>query len=325
MVPMLLHLRLNLPTSLTPTVLEQWAADERMTDVALHRGASQRPEGDVLEADVAREAVSDVLEELTDLGVDQQGGIVMSQPLGTPFRAAEEVDAAASGDPDDAVLWRVVEQEAQESSRITSSFLFFLCIAVALAAIAVITDSSVLVVGAMVVGPEFAMVAAVCTGISLGRWGLAGRSLLNLALAFLAATALVAVLAWAAVLVGLLPADALASPHPQTGFIWRPNLWSFVVALLAGAAGVWALATDKTSAMVGVFISVTTVPAAGNLALGAALLDGAEVTGSAVQLGVNLGGMLLAGVATLLVQRMVWRRLDAQRRHRLGRAVDRRR
>ena len=31
-------------------------------------------------------------------------------------------------------------------------------------------------------------------------------------------------------------------PRPQTGFIWRPDLWSFIVALLAGTAGVLALA-----------------------------------------------------------------------------------
>lgn len=323
--PMLLHLRLNLPAPLSHTVAERWAADERMTDVSLHRGASLRPEGDVLEADVAREAVSDVLDELTDLGADRVGGIVMTQPRGTPFEAATEVDRAASGDPDDAVLWRVVEEEAEESSRITPSFLFFLAVAVALAGIAVITDSSVLVVGAMVVGPEFSMVAAVCTGLALGRWRLAGRAMANLATSFVVATALVALVAWIAVLVGILPAHALGTPRPQTEFIWRPNVWSFVVALLAGAAGVWALATDKTSAMVGVFISVTTVPAAGNLALGAALGNLPEMVGSAGQLGINVAGMLLAGVTTLLVQRVVWRRLGAERRHRLGRAVDRRR
>ena len=60
-------------------------------------------------------------------------------------------------------------------------------------------------------------------------------------------------------------------PRPNTGFIWHPDMWSFMVALVAGAAGVLALAIEKTSTMVGVFISVTTVPAAGNLALGLAV------------------------------------------------------
>ena len=46
---------------------------------------------------------------------------------------------------------------------------------------------------------------------------------------------------------------------------------------LAGAAGVLALAIQKTATMVGVFISVTTVPAAGNLALGLALGEPGEI------------------------------------------------
>lgn len=88
------------------------------------------------------------------------------------------------------------------------------------------------------------------------------------------------------------------------------------MALLAGTAGVLALATDKTSAMVGVFISVTTVPAAGNLALGLAIFDTAEITGSAAQLAMNLAGMIIAGVLTLVVQRLVWRHLSDAMRHR---------
>lgn len=320
---MLVHLRLNLPADLSRTVLERWSSDERMTDVALYSGASQRPEGDVLEADVAREAVSDVLEELTDLGADSRGGIVLTQPLGTPFEAADRVEKEAAGDPDDAVVWRVVERTAEDSSRVTPAFLFFLCIAVALAAIAVLTDSAILVVGAMVVGPEFSAVAAVCTGLALGKWRLAARSAWSLLWAFAVATAVVAVLAWIASLCGAVTTADLTAARPQTGFIWRPDMWSFVVALLAGAAGVWALATDKTSAMVGVFISVTTVPAAGNLALGIALGDPSEIGGSAAQLGINVVGMVLAGVATLMTQRIVWRRIGTERRHRWSRIAGR--
>src|SRR3954463_5981442 len=47
--------------------------------------------------------------------------------------------------------------------------------AVSLAAIAVILDSAILVVGAMVVGPEFSAVGAVAVAVAFGRWRLAGR------------------------------------------------------------------------------------------------------------------------------------------------------
>ena len=58
------------------------------------------------------------------------------------------------------------------------------------------------------------------------------------------------------------------------------------------------------------FISVTTVPAAGNIALGLAFASGHEIWGSAAQLGLNLTGMAIAGWATLAFQQAVWARMS---------------
>jgi hypothetical protein len=60
---------------------------------------------------------------------------------------------------------------------------------------------------------------------------------------------------------------------------------------------------------VGVFISVTTVPAAGNLALALGTWAPSEMRGSAAQLGVNIAGMVLAGVVVLVLQRLLWSRV----------------
>jgi uncharacterized hydrophobic protein (TIGR00271 family) len=100
--------------------------------------------------------------------------------------------------------------------------------------------------------------------------------------------------------------EVVTRPRPGTGFIWHPDRWSFVVALIAGAVGALALALDKTATMVGVFISVTTVPAAGNLALALALGERGEIVGSAEQLGLNLAAMIVAGVAVLALMRSSW-------------------
>ena len=43
------------------------------------------------------------------------------------------------------------------------------------------------------------------------------------------------------------------------------------MAVLAGIAGILSITARKSSALVGVFISVTTVPAAGNIAVAIAL------------------------------------------------------
>lgn len=322
---MLVHFRLNVPTRLVDDVRSLLVDDARVTNVTHLVGASARPEGDVLEADVAREAASAVLDDLNRTGLNLEGGIVLSPPLGTPFEEAQKVDEAAHGDPDDAVIWSLIERDAETASHVTPSYLTFLVIATALAGVAVITDSAVLVVGAMVVGPEFAVVAAIATAFALRKPRLALRNAWVLTWTFVAAIAVVTVLAWFATLSGLVTPADVAKARPQTDFIWRPDMWSFVVALLAGAAGVLAMATDRTNAMVGVFISVTTVPAAGNLALGIAVLDGKEMTGSLSQLCLNLAGMTLAGVLTLTAQRVVWRHMsDTTRRRSYERRLARR-
>jgi len=90
-------------------------------------------------------------------------------------------------------------------------------------------------------------------------------------------------------------------------------------------AGMLSLTTTKSSVLVGVLISVTTVPAAANVGVAAAVGRWHECLGAATQLAVNLASLLLAGVATLTIQRQVWhrwRRINqanaAQKRHSLG-------
>jgi uncharacterized hydrophobic protein (TIGR00271 family) len=220
---------------------------------------------------------------------------------------AEQAERAAPGSPDDAIVWDLVLARAEEDARASWSYYAFMTLATLIAAVAVVTDSAVLVVGAMVVGPEFGPVAAVATGLVLRRRALVWASLRLLVLGFAAAVAVTVVLGALAGRLGWIDAAQLTEHRTLTGFIWRPDRWSFVVALLAGAAGVLSLTAGRANALVGVFISVTTVPAAGNLALALALGVPGEIGGAAAQLGINLLCMMLAGTAVLAVQRAVVR------------------
>jgi uncharacterized hydrophobic protein (TIGR00271 family) len=305
----LTHLRLTLPADLTDQVVALLRRHEWSTNITVQPGASLEPEGDLVEADVARERVNEVLDELHELGACERGGVLLSTPTGTPFAAAERLERAAPGDPDDAVIWEAVLAEAQAGARPTLSSMAFLILAVVLAAIAVILDSAILVVGAMVVGPEFSMIGAAGVGLVFGRWRLVLRSLSLLVLGFALAIVVVSALSLVGRATGAITLDMVTAPRPQTGFIWHPDMWSFIVALVAGAAGALALAIHKTSTMVGVFISVTTIPAAGNLALGLAFLEGGEILGSSEQLCINIVGMVASGASVLAFQRLFWTRL----------------
>jgi uncharacterized membrane protein len=73
------------------------------------------------------------------------------------------------------------------------------------------------------------------------------------------------------------------------------------------------LSTAKSGALVGVLISVTTIPAAANVGVSAAYADWSTTAGSAGQLAVNLISIVLAGTGVLYVQRLPYVR--RRRRH----------
>ena len=100
-----------------------------------------------------------------------------------------------------------------------------------------------------------------------------------------------------------------------TAFIVQPDIWSFVIAMLAGVAGVLSLTTSKSGPLVGVFISVTTIPSIGTIALCLGTGVWSEVDDAALQLGLNILGLLVAGTVTLLVQRLVWSRIQRGKAH----------
>lgn len=293
-----------MPPPQTDQISRLLAADPRVAHLAVMIGAAVQPAGDLVLCDVAREAASDVLAGLRAAGLDGDGASVsisqLDAALSTTARLAEQ---SAPGSPDDGIVWDLVLFRAEQDVRTSWTFYAFLCLATLIAAIAVVLDSPVLVVGAMVVGPEFGPVVAIAVGLVLGRYRLIGSALSLLAGGFAlaititaAATLLVAALGW-------VDAGSLTGDKPMTRFIWTPDRWSLVVALLAGAAGVLSLTAGRTQALVGVFISVTTVPAAGLLGAAIALGAWGEVVGAAAQLGINLVGMTLAGVLVLLLQR----------------------
>ena len=75
------------------------------------------------------------------------------------------------------------------------------------------------------------------------------------------------------------------------------------------------LTTAKSGALVGVLISVTTIPAAANVGVAAAYAEWREVAGAGSQLFINLVALTIAGVGTLLVQRRAYaRRRERHRR-----------
>ncbi|RTL69011.1 MAG: DUF389 domain-containing protein [Pseudonocardiaceae bacterium] len=309
----MLHLRVISPPARTADVRRLLLDEPGATHVLLQEGMALQPPGDLVEADVTREAVDGLLERLAELHVEATGGITLEAIDTTLSDAADAAEAAVPGDPSDAIVWDELVERTGEDSRLSVSFQVFLTIACLLAAIGAVTNSPVTVVGAMVLGPEFGPLAAVAVGVVLRRGDLVRRGGLALAAGFPLAMGVTALTAVVFDATGLLPTNL--DHLDEVDFIYQVGPFSLIVALLAGAAGMVALNSAKAAALVGVFISVTTVPAAGFFAV--ALVEGqfARAGQSALQLLVNLAGIVVAAIVVLLIYRWT----SARARSRPGR------
>lgn len=300
-----LHLRAYSPASSTDAVLAALEDDPAVSSIACVRGAALDPPGDLVEASVAREGADRVMSALDSLGLADEGSIELTPIQAWISRRGFLASQAEPGIEADAVVWPQVVERSYEESALSWGYLAFMTMATVIAAIAIVIDSQVLIIGAMVLGPEFAAVAALGVALVLRRPRLFVSSLRTLILGFAIAIAITTVLALLARWAQWIDVREITGPRPLTAFIYQPDRWSIVIALVAGVAGVLALTTNRSTAMAGVFISVTTVPAAGNIALGIAFLDATEIIGSGLQLAVNIAGMALSGWLTLLVLRRI--------------------
>jgi uncharacterized hydrophobic protein (TIGR00271 family) len=309
----MLLLRVTSPSDLTDAVVGHLDGDPAVTALTVLRGASVKPSGDVVTAELPREAANEVIDHLRELGVQHEGSVHLEPVRTWMSRSAFDAERRTPGASADSVVWAEVTQKAYEESELNWTYLSFMTMATLIASIAIVLDSQILVVGVMVLGPEFVAVAALGLGLVRRRFSLCALAARTLVIGFAAAIGLTTLAALAARALGWVGVEDITGPRPETAFIYTPDKWSFIVAVIAAAAGVLSLTSAKVGGLSGVFISVTTIPAAGNVALGLAFGIADEIWGSTLQLVVNLTGMAVAGCLTLALQHAVWSRMSLRR------------
>ncbi|MFI7238026.1 DUF389 domain-containing protein [Streptomyces cyaneofuscatus] len=302
----MLHLRLLVPADRTEEVVRLMETTVGTAHLAVLSGAARDPVGDVVLCDVAREAGDELIGGLRRLGIDECGSITVENMDLTLSKRADRAEEDAPGEGADAVLWEELSEVTHEESTFSVTYVSFLAVATMLAACGVMLDNAILIVGAMAVGPEFGPLAGISTALVQRAPRLVARSLWALIGGFAVAMVMTAGFAWLMDVFGLFTRDMVDADRPNTAFIWKPDWMSFVVAFLAGVAGTLSLTSAKSGALIGVAISVTTVPAAANAAVAFSYSDYQQTVGSVQQLLANLGGIILAGTLTLLLQKALW-------------------
>jgi uncharacterized hydrophobic protein (TIGR00271 family) len=299
----MIHLRIVAPEKEAHKALEILHGSPAVLNVVHLHAAATKPDGDLILCDVAREEASVIIGDLKELEIPRVGSIAVENIETTLSDAAVAAEKAAPGLPSDAVVWEEVEQRTSENTELSISFVAFMVLAMQIGAVGILLDQPILIVGAMVVGPEFGPLAGLSVALVQRRGDLARRSLAALCVGFPAGIVLACLATLVFEGIGASPDDFVPSDHELTGFISKPDFFSFFVAFVAGTVGILSLTSAKSGALIGVLISVTTIPAASNIGVAAAYGDWNEAGGAAGQLAINLTSIVLAGVITLFVQR----------------------
>jgi uncharacterized hydrophobic protein (TIGR00271 family) len=303
----MVHLRIIVPSYQAEHTLDLLDHTPSVCNLIYLERAAQRPEGDVILCDISRDQASVVISDLRELEIDVEGSIAMETVDSQVSDAASEAERATRLSSD-TVVWEEVEARTSENVELSASFLAFMVLSMLIAGVGILTDQLILIIGAMIVGPEFGPIAGLCVAAVQTRMELAKRSLAALAIGFPVGIAATLLFALILDVLHLIPESFAQEGHPFTAFISDPSWWSILVAYLAGTVGMLSLTAAKSGALIGVLVSVTTIPAAANIGIAAALGDWTECAGAAEQLGLNLGALLLGGVLTLFVQRRLYMR-----------------
>jgi uncharacterized hydrophobic protein (TIGR00271 family) len=290
-----LRLRLAVPEQRADAVanaLEGTGGVRRIVALTPERSGS----GVVLAADVLPSVADRVMRLIREWDVDEADYLLTRQDVVAPAPHTHAKFAA----PEE-FAWIEVMGEARAHARPLGRYLALMAVAAVIAAMGVITDNPILIVGAMAVSPDLLPISAACVGIVGRRIPLASRATGTLLLGIGLTWVVAAALAW-----GLQAVDILSSSFQvrEEGLhgLQSTDYSTILVALAAGVAAMLAFET-RAAAAVGVAISVTTIPASALFGVSLGLGDVGPIWGAAGVLAVNVTLLFLSGSLTLALQR----------------------
>jgi len=255
----------------------------------------------VFVADVDPASADRLVNELAGLGIGADDYVLTRAEVIAPVHRRVSSD--------DGFAWIEILGQARANSRLLARYLALINVAAVIAALGVITSSSILIVGAMAVSPDLLPICATSVGLVGGNYVIARRAFFTLTMGLGLVVLTAAVLSFGLRVTGLLP-GGFAVEQSSLSSLAHTDYTTVLIALAAGIAAMLSFET-RASQAVGVAISVTTIPASAYLgvAIGGGGIENA--LGALVVLIVNVGLLIFSGSLTLLAQRLLPNRSGA--------------
>lgn len=247
---------------------------------------------------VPADAVEHVLEDLVAAGYDRQGYLTSIDAEFASFEGVDEVQDRWEKTPN-RLAPAALRSKAKDLRRNTRSYLWMMALSAVVATAGLFMGSPAVVVGSMVIAPIVSPALTASIGTVRNDRDMLVDSIHQQGLGLGVAIATSTVVSWGARQIGFVP-DRLAIEYLSllTGRL-SPSLLAVGVALAAGAAGAYGLATKGSASIVGVMIAAALIPTASTAGIGIAWGNASVAAGASLLLVLSMLGINIAGAAML--------------------------
>lgn len=305
-------LTVNCSPGRTDEVVDLLEGEAHVSNVLVVQAIAASARKEIITALVHREAIDIVLEQLRTLQDWQPGELSFIEIDYAVKRNLEMLKTDQDEDEtEDIIGWEMILELAHAESRMTWWYLVFMGCAGLIAAVGLVSNLPVLLLGAMSLSPDLAPTNAIAVALTAGAWKQLFRSTSTLILGLTIATTVAFLATLFFEIVGLHSGE-LVIDEDLTSFVTVVNGATVIVALTAGVAAMTAFVTSQATTAVGVAISVTTIPAAAYIGVAFASISLSQGSAALLVLGVNIIFLTLAQVITLVTIRS-WRKHKRQR------------
>ena len=202
--------------------------------------------------------------------------------------------------PQPKVSSHTLEKVAQQA-RLTSSYLVFMATSGVLAAVALLTNSIPILIGAMVIAPALPPLGLISLAIVAKRPKLALRGLTTALWGFLIAMILAMLTTWLLNITHVIPAETNLLDKELLDERVKPGWYSVIAAMAAGISGSIALVKQKIDTLVGVVAALALVPAIAAAGIAFLSKNPAMGLGGLYLLGINVGFIVISGILTVII------------------------
>jgi hypothetical protein len=301
-------IEITAPPSHTDELVEKLGKLDGVVSLSVVRGASVKPEGDVLTVHALNRGADEVLRLAEAAG--EHGGVSVSTGELSSLVDPKHQQAVAK-DVDES-LWEEVETGLRHQSRTTANYLLLMALGGAIAATGFAvhqpTEQAISFVAAAIVAPGFDPLANVSVGLALRRWGVAARGLGSAALGYLVLALSAGLLFLVLRLVGVETVGGFAHNH-EVKSLAHPALRGVLLSACGALAGMVMLTSYRRYLLPGALIALLIIESAA--LVGAALAAGEPglAYGALVRFLISAVLVLAAGVLVVgLKQAIVHRR-----------------